>query len=525
VTEVLVATGLVVPGGYTEQGAEDGGEGVRFWKSVEDDTDEEADDADDAGEADGEAAAAAVEARSAVTGASGLSLMEDAADTPTADGPGSRGPRGASSRAAALRRLNRRFLSYAEILQLGNNTVDISKRGYEFLLKETGVQLWTFTDQYLRTAARKRMEAGATAGGGGGAGIQHNASDVLSFLFQLGYCTLGRGYAIRALTDAQRAILADFASFGLVYVPKGRRGEHSASIGGSATEPLLFYPTPLSIVMTRPGASGLQLMQGVVAMAEQLSGAMAEQLSGAGGGGGGLAPSMMSAPSAGPSGGGVGALHLIVEKNFKVYAYTDLNLHMGLLDLFCRVEARLPNLVICRLTHHSVLKAVEKGISASLIKDFLSRNIHPAMRARRLGVPDNVVDQLYLWEQERGRVRMRRGVLFDGFIVKDEYSELKQYLEGLGEAHMRALIAKRREARKLRVQRGDILVWDAAHADGAEKAAEDKTIKDFDPASFVPGSSSHPLLLAVDDSMILVVKSRWQDAATRWLATRRGVFG
>ena len=89
---------------------------------------------------------------------------------------------------------------------------------------------------------------------------------------------------------------------------------------------------------------------------------------------------------------------------------------------------RLPNVVVATLTRRSALCAMQKGIGASLIAHFLQSRVHPAVAAQvsynknadscftevgirscrgltlpyqGLGVPENVIDQLYLWEQEQ----------------------------------------------------------------------------------------------------------------------------
>lgn len=49
-------------------------------------------------------------------------------------------------------------------------------------------------------------------------GREKDARDeILTFLFQLSYCRVGRGYPVAALTDTQRQLLARFCSFGLIF--------------------------------------------------------------------------------------------------------------------------------------------------------------------------------------------------------------------------------------------------------------------------------------------------------------------
>jgi transcription initiation factor TFIIH subunit 4 len=71
---------------------------------------------------------------------------------------------------------------------------------------------------------------------------------------------------------------------------------------------------------------------------------------------------------------------------------------------------RLPDMVVATLTRRSVLTAMRKGLSAGLIEHFLRAHVHPS--ARVLGVPENVTDQLHLWEREQRCVeRGQRGLV------------------------------------------------------------------------------------------------------------------
>lgn len=109
---------------------------------------------------------------------------------------------------------------------------------------------------------------------------------------------------------------------------------------------------------------------------------------------------------------------LIVESNFKVYAYTSSSLHTLLLGHFCRILLRLPNLLVGQLSAESALKAMKKGICAENIIGYLEAAAHPRALARRLEedgasvVPANVRGQLEVWESSRSRTASKRAVLF-----------------------------------------------------------------------------------------------------------------
>lgn len=59
--------------------------------------------------------------------------------------------------------------------------------------------------------------------------------------------------------------------------------------------------------------------------------------------------------------------YIVVETNYRVYAYTNSNLQVALLGLFCEMLYRFPNLVVSILTRDSVRQALKSGITAAQI--------------------------------------------------------------------------------------------------------------------------------------------------------------
>ena len=55
---------------------------------------------------------------------------------------------------------------------------------------------------------------------------------------------------------------------------------------------------------------------------------------------------------------------MIVESNFKVYAYTDSELYRAILRLFMREDYIFKNLVVGMLTRDSLKEAFKKRITA-----------------------------------------------------------------------------------------------------------------------------------------------------------------
>ena len=62
---------------------------------------------------------------------------------------------------------------------------------------------------------------------------------------------------------------------------------------------------------------------------------------------------------------------LIVETNFKVYAYTDNKVHEDILSLFMRKECRFPNLICGILSRESLKDAFKRKITAKQIMNYL----------------------------------------------------------------------------------------------------------------------------------------------------------
>ena len=130
-----------------------------------------------------------------------------------------------------------------------------------------------------------------------------------------------------------------------------------------------------------------------------------------------------------------GSLNIIVETNFRLYAYTDSEVHQQLISHFAHIEYKLPNLLIASLREENVKNAFKfKQIKKEQIINFLSKNIHPAQKAlhekekaRTFAVktqlsddildkirtdnmyagteneliPENVLQQLDMWEKEK----------------------------------------------------------------------------------------------------------------------------
>ncbi|XP_049889950.1 general transcription factor IIH subunit 4 isoform X3 [Epinephelus moara] len=217
----------------------------------------------------------------------------------------------------------------------------ITSAGFQFLLLDTASQLWYFTLQYLKSAQSRGMDL----------------VEILSFLFQLSFSTLGRR--------------------------KSRR----------------YYPTRLAITL----AAGV------------------------------TTSSLPSSSSNLTSTTGTGdAGFIVVETNYRIYAYTNSELQIALVALFSEMLYRFPNVVVAQVTRESVQQAIANGITAQQIIHFLRTRAHPVMLKQTPVLPPTITDQIRLWELERDRLQFTEGVLYNQFLSQADFEVLRDRAQGLG---------------------------------------------------------------------------------------------
>ena len=137
---------------------------------------------------------------------------------------------------------------------------------------------------------------------------------------------------------------------------------------------------------------------------------------------------------------------IILETNYSLYAYTDNLLHIALLSLFIHLTDRFPHFIFGKLSPESIHGALEAGISASQIINYLHTHAHPQCRERygtECSIPPNLADMIRLWEIERQRtLNFKSGVLWSGFLDEGEWGPVLAEAERIG-AKMYANPAKR----------------------------------------------------------------------------------
>ena len=268
----------------------------------------------------------------------------------------------------------------------------ITKEGFAFVLQDVNTQVWTLLFLYVDSAEELEMEK----------------VEVLSFLFLVSSLELGIAYSTTILSDTQQNILQDLADFGVVHVSRnadGRLADH-------------FYPTRLATALTSDSSTALSSTN--TAVGSSLS---------------------SSSTSKG---------FIIIETNYRVYAYTSSALQIALLSLFVNLRSRHPNQVTGKMTKSSVQRAVPAGMTAEQIISYLTSHAHPQMRrhaaaeqaqaqARNIDtsrtvtvLPATILDQIHLWQLERDRMTTTAGFLLKDFASHREYDEVCRYADEIG---------------------------------------------------------------------------------------------
>jgi len=255
------------------------------------------------------------------------------------------------------------LLQRAGLMQRDNSSskkLNITSKGFQFLLQDVNSQLWALLLQYLSMAEERNMDL----------------VEVLAFFFTVGGLELGRAYETRGFSTTQLQTLEELSDYGLVYRPN-KSAKH-------------FFPTRLAATLTSTAS-----------------------------------PLLLTLNDQEEQG------YLILETNYRVYAYTANLLRISVLNLFVSLKSRLPNLVIGQLTRDSVKSALKKGITADQIIAYLTHHAHPQMYKNNPLLPITVSDQVRLWEREKNRVSTQLGQLYTDFTSLHDFVQVRDYARSL----------------------------------------------------------------------------------------------
>ncbi|KAG0346220.1 RNA polymerase II transcription factor B 52 kDa subunit [Podila humilis] len=248
----------------------------------------------------------------------------------------------------------------------------ITHKGFQFLLQDINTQVWAFLLQYLNMAENLNMDL----------------VEVLTFFFQLGSLELGNDYSSETLTPTQTHLLEDLKAYGIVYQRK--RGSRR------------YYPTRLATTLT----SGTPVMLGSHTNASKALPTVARK---------------------GEDEEQDEHGFIVLETNYRMYAYTDSPLQIAVLNLFVHLRDRFPNMVTGVVTRDSIRRALSKGISADQIITYLNAHAHAQMRKHSPILPLTVVDQIRLWEIEKNRLKPSPSWLYSQFNRQQDFESTLEY--------------------------------------------------------------------------------------------------
>ncbi|EOA82515.1 RNA polymerase II transcription factor B 52 kDa subunit [Exserohilum turcicum] len=269
----------------------------------------------------------------------------------------------------------KKLLHTGDLVRTIHGSPRITKDGFSFVLQETNAQVWSLLIVYLKMTNELGM----------------SETEVLSFLFMLGSLELGQDYSTSTLSATQLQMLEDLSAMGLVY-----RSDRNART---------FYPTRLATTLTSDSGSAMSASSNDIAQAK---------------------PNSVGPPTAANKG------FIIIETNYRLYAYTNSLIQIAILSLFTKLQHRFPNLVSGKLTKESVHKAVQAGITSAQIISYLTTYAHPQMQKTVPYIPPTVMDQIRLWEYEGERVETTTGYLMREFNSDAEYRDVLGYASALG---------------------------------------------------------------------------------------------
>nr|VZI41955.1 unnamed protein product [Spirometra erinaceieuropaei] len=296
----------------------------------------------------------------------------------------------------------RKVLLLSGLMKRGgsDSTIGITQRGFQFLLMDKPSQVLRFILHYFN-------------------------------YLRLSFLSIGKSYPTEVLSDAQQNLLQHMRELGLAYQRK-------------RTAPR-FYVTRLALSLSFGSLSGGRTSKGIGNISGGLSVAPgvatatdSDPMS--------LLPTGVSAPGlrsvrslslsttlAHPAPAAVAEVgYILVETNFRLYAYTDSPLRTALLSLFSKIRVRYPNLVVADITRDSVREALLRGISANQIISFLTTNAHPDMLRQPSILPPTLIDQVRLWELERERLFAQEGCLYEQFAKNKDFEMVRDFAKSQG---------------------------------------------------------------------------------------------
>ncbi|KAI0394866.1 transcription factor Tfb2 [Xylariaceae sp. FL0594] len=319
-------------------------------------------------------------------------------------GPGDRGSNGPKQSVKDL------MIRGHLVERRGGSGISITQAGFTFLLQEANAQVWTLLLLWLEAADAVASAKGAEEAQREGL----DSVDMLTFFFLLASLELGRAYDTDALTEARRNMLPNLVDFGLVYVPPSNVHQ--------------FFPTRLATTLT----SSDTVLHGAGAGSTTTTNKATRN------------PTTLDSEGNAGTGTGTGATEysqeksaIILETNFRLYAYVNSPLQIAVLALFADLKTRFPGMVCGQLTRGSIRRAIDMGITSDQIISYLATHAHEQMHRVAAAtskplLPPVVVDQIRLWQLDTERMLATSGYLLKEFDDYKEYNDICNFANDIG---------------------------------------------------------------------------------------------
>lgn len=112
---------------------------------------------------------------------------------------------------------------------------------------------------------------------------------------------------------------------------------------------------------------------------------------------------------------------ILLETNFKLYAYTSSVYEMSIIQLFSNIYLKMPNLIKASITEDSLSNAFSKGVTSQQIINFLkSYSLFE-------DIPVAIISQIIIWETKRKRIKIFPGYLYSNFLNLIDYQKVVKF--------------------------------------------------------------------------------------------------
>ncbi|KAL6122119.1 hypothetical protein NUSPORA_00858 [Nucleospora cyclopteri] len=117
---------------------------------------------------------------------------------------------------------------------------------------------------------------------------------------------------------------------------------------------------------------------------------------------------------------------MIIETNFKIYAYTSKVYEREILNLFSKITLDIPGMIRCSLDEEKVINALEKNITIDQLIKYIRTHVYNGTK-----IPENMVNQMRIWDGKRNRIKVYHGILYDNFDNYNSFMTLLQFSKNI----------------------------------------------------------------------------------------------